>query len=422
MPGHQPSDDDRLTSIKRELACRGFRLSFKDQQLEQQYREQRVSRGRQHNNVAAFVTIIMFDVFILGEIPICPEVLDLAFLFRLGITTPACLLFLLLDGRRLLGSWSETALATLLYLPTLFGSLETFAVHHVEALPNFQALPLMQLSILTCGLSVRRAMYSVALACLTYITVTCCRELIPHAAIPSLVLTDLVIGFTVVTFSSRLDYRQRQVFLFELQSEIVRTMLAAQNATLSRLTRIDALTGISNRRCFDDTIESLWSPEQRERNQPVTLILFDIDLFKQFNDTLGHRAGDDCLRTLAHTVSECLGEDADKLARYGGEEFVIVLPATQLEAGRLVAERVRLAVQERAIPHPGNAPSGVVTVSLGVASVLPASQQAAAMIERADRCLYRAKRAGRNTVVADGPWAAPTLLHRLPQTLLVHPD
>ena len=401
MLGCEPLESEKLAAIGRELACRRYKLAFQDRALEAHYNQQRLARGRRQNTWAMLTTILLFDLFILGELRPCPEVLALSAALRFGIVTPAALIFWFLDSRRHLGRWSETAMATLLYLPTLFGCLETFAVHHVEALTNFQAIPLIQLALLTCRVSVRHALWSVALAGLTYTIVTCSPDYVPGVAVPSLVLTDIAIGVTILVFSCRLDYRERQVFLLELQSGIGRTMLAAQNEELRRLTRIDALTALGNRRCFDEWISFIWS-DARMQHTNVTLVMFDVDCFKLFNDTLGHQAGDECLADLARTVAQSLRDDSDKLARYGGEEFAIVLPGAGRDEGRAIAERVRLAVMDRAIPHPGSA-TGIVTVSLGVATVVPAHHSASEMVELADNCLYEAKRAGRNIVIADKP-------------------
>jgi diguanylate cyclase (GGDEF)-like protein len=174
--------------------------------------------------------------------------------------------------------------------------------------------------------------------------------------------------------------------------------LTRQNSVLAHLAQIDALTGLGNRRYFDERLAAAWA-DCTARQVPLALVLFDIDHFKKFNDTQGHQAGDECLRVVASALRPCTRGDFDTAARYGGEEFAIILPDATLAAGRSVAERVRLAVLACAVPHPAAGPPGIVTVSLGVACVVPtATGRSAALIEAADQLLYAAKRGGRNRV------------------------
>jgi diguanylate cyclase (GGDEF)-like protein len=174
--------------------------------------------------------------------------------------------------------------------------------------------------------------------------------------------------------------------------------LARQNNVLTRLTQVDALTGLGNRRCFDESLTAAWA-ECTSKQMSLALVMLDIDHFKKFNDSQGHPAGDVCLREVATALAECSREVADVVARYGGEEFAIVMPGGSLTAARALAERVRRAVVACGVPHPAAGPPGIVTVSLGVASVVPtATGTPASLIGAADQDLYAAKRAGRNRV------------------------
>ncbi len=182
--------------------------------------------------------------------------------------------------------------------------------------------------------------------------------------------------------------------------------LTDQNKLLTRLTQVDALTGLGNRRSFDDTLAAAWA-DCTAQQAPLTLVMFDIDHFKKFNDSQGHQAGDACLRKVAGAVLASTRDDVDHACRYGGEEFAIILPNSPLPAGRVVAERVRRAIAGCAITHPAAPPPGIVTVSLGVASLVPtASVDTSALIEAADQALYAAKHGGRNRV-CEAPPVAP---------------
>jgi diguanylate cyclase (GGDEF)-like protein/PAS domain S-box-containing protein len=172
----------------------------------------------------------------------------------------------------------------------------------------------------------------------------------------------------------------------------------AQEERLAALARTDGLTGLPNRRSFDEALAVEWRRARRGA-QPLSLLLLDIDRFKLFNDTYGHPAGDACLRQVAGAIAAAVGRPADLVARYGGEEIVLLLPETPAAGAAAVAEQVRATVEGLGLPHAGNDPAGVVTASLGAATAIPGAEEAPeALLAAADAALYRAKRAGRNQV------------------------
>ncbi|WP_235588911.1 GGDEF domain-containing protein [Halomonas chromatireducens] len=170
---------------------------------------------------------------------------------------------------------------------------------------------------------------------------------------------------------------------------------------LQELSYQDGLTGVANRRLLDSVLEVEWASAQRG-GQPLSFIMLDIDCFKQYNDHYGHLAGDDCLRRVAQILAASILRPRDLLARFGGEEFALVLPETDLESARQVAERCRAAISDASIPHRASDVSHLVTVSMGVTTANPADGGGqASLIEKADRLLYRAKQNGRDQIVAD---------------------
>lgn len=167
----------------------------------------------------------------------------------------------------------------------------------------------------------------------------------------------------------------------------------------ARLALIDSLTGIANRRKFDETLANEWSRAARD-GTPLALVILDLDFFKQFNDSYGHQAGDLCLQQVAQALSECIRRPADLLARYGGEEFVALLPSTELAGATALAEAMRARLAEVGIAHIGTS-LGHVSLSAGVAAALPKpGSPAEELVRAADAALYEAKLAGRNRVVA----------------------
>jgi diguanylate cyclase (GGDEF)-like protein len=197
--------------------------------------------------------------------------------------------------------------------------------------------------------------------------------------------------------------RARESDLIELQRR-----LQEANAGLERLSSEDALTGLANRRAFDARLAAEWARAARDR-VPLSLAMLDVDHFKSFNDRFGHPAGDALLRRIAEAIVRCVHRPADIVARYGGEEFAALFPATPSAGAYIVAERLRSAVEKLAV-HRGDQPtSAVVTVSVGVATVVPRTgEDPHALVALADEALYTAKGAGRNQVKRAEPHLAKT--------------
>ena len=172
-------------------------------------------------------------------------------------------------------------------------------------------------------------------------------------------------------------------------------LLAQANDQLARKSSTDGLTGIANRRKFDDTLHSEWQRAARSGSS-LSLLIVDIDHFKRFNDHYGHVAGDDCLRQVALVLASCVRRAGEMLARYGGEEFVMLLPGASMAHAQDVAQRCLERIAQRAIPHAASAAAPVVTFSIGVAHVQPTFDvQPESLVIAADTAMYRAKSAGR---------------------------
>jgi len=176
------------------------------------------------------------------------------------------------------------------------------------------------------------------------------------------------------------------------EEELNRTFRLVEN-----LAMVDGLTGIANRRRFEEKMDEEWRRAMRDGSL-LSVLMIDVDHFKPYNDIYGHVLGDGCLRQIAVAAQRVIHRSSDLFARYGGEEFVAVLPNTDSGGAQLVAEQIRLAVEMLGLPHSGN-PHGVVTVSIGCATqALGHDAVSTVLVEAADQALYQAKSAGRNRV------------------------
>jgi two-component system chemotaxis family response regulator WspR len=196
--------------------------------------------------------------------------------------------------------------------------------------------------------------------------------------------------------------------LHQSQQQLVET-----NRELERLTNVDGLTGLSNRRYFDQQIELEWKRAMRSRS-PLSILMIDVDHFKLYNDTYGHLAGDDVLRKVAAAIKQCCRRSADLAARYGGEEFVVILPETPFSEIRRIGETLCGTVEALNLPHSASTAEKHVTISVGGATAIPQrGDSSSPLVDAADKALYEAKGSGRNRVVvcerASSPSAQPVV-------------
>ncbi len=180
------------------------------------------------------------------------------------------------------------------------------------------------------------------------------------------------------------------------------------NMQLLKLANLDGLTGLANRRHFNERFADEWLRAMRNR-RPLTLIMFDVDWFKQYNDKFGHLEGDECLKRIGDATQRVVCRPSDTVARFGGDEFILLLPETDSNGATLVAEKIRVEIERLHIPNPDSTVVPYITISLGVTTVVPeVKTDPNIYIKLVDEALYRAKNAGRNRISIAVPPAATT--------------
>ncbi|WP_353148715.1 sensor domain-containing diguanylate cyclase [Pollutimonas bauzanensis] len=213
-------------------------------------------------------------------------------------------------------------------------------------------------------------------------------------------ISAAIVSFFILLLAylgSRLIAMMRYQLRVEKNLRHAQESLVSANKALGLLAREDGLTGLANRREFDISLVAEFQRASRYAS-PVSLLMLDVDFFKQYNDYYGHGAGDECLKSVAQIIKAYANRPADLAARYGGEEFVVILPDTDVEGAFYIAEKMRGTIEEKQMVH-AVTPNGVLTVSIGVAVMVPRDGDTPTMLTAAaDKALYEAKKGGRNQV------------------------
>ncbi|MDP2227532.1 MAG: diguanylate cyclase [Moraxellaceae bacterium] len=216
----------------------------------------------------------------------------------------------------------------------------------------------------------------------------------------------------VCTFIAALqENRDRIIFLKTLMLEAEAEEIRRLNQELQQVARLDSLTGLSNRRHFDEVFSNEWERGSRQKNR-MALLIIDVDHFKSYNDHYGHPEGDECLTRVATALASVMRRPGDLLARYGGEEFVVLLPETGMEGAQDVANRLLAAIDALDIPHQNSSVARHVTISIGLSVMQPLPGiNRQILLNDADTALYRAKRMGRHCIVSSAAFIDPADEH-----------
>jgi len=365
-----------------------------------------------HFLVSGIFSLVAFNLFLLSDWMMVPDRFDLALRLRLLVYTPVALFFLVVAWRFRDFALKLPAAITewVAMLGGVFAALCLVAVLMVTDSPFALMYRGGLLPILVFGTLVMRfrfqlaVVFTVCLLGLHLLTVFGAQGVpppYPELEAPMFLLL-LVVAFYTLAMNFRTEFEERQRFRHKERSAELRRELEASQATLETLSRQDALTGVPNRRRFDEVAWQCWQRHMQTGEQ-LAVMLLDVDHFKAFNDHHGHPAGDQCLRLVAKALQDTLAGGDGTLARWGGEEFIVLLPHTDEVVAHRVADRLVQSVRALQLRHDASPTRDVVTISAGVSLGRPANDRRdlSAMVALADQALYQAKHEGRDRLVMD---------------------
>ena len=394
---HRPDAHITLADAEKALVVRPGRLRFAPA-VEARFEADTGARRCLRLAAAILIGMIIHLLSLRPNALLLADVFTLALVIKVGIITPLFVLclFALTGNPR---PWLRESMVMAIPIAVMAGQMylvcesssSLAAYAHYPALVNivFANLIVRARFFYACTAStVSLVIYAVSVAQL---------DSLPSEARTSAIVV-LAVGVVCTLYANfYLERDERSAYVIALREGLRSGMLDNANRELSRISNLDAMTGLANRRGFDRRLDATWIAAQAA-GQSLAVLMLDVDHFKRFNDRYGHQAGDVCLKRIAESLrAQLRGGDA-LVARFGGEEFIAVLPGADLLAGTRAAERVRRAIEACAIRHE-LASTGVVTASIGVAATVAApGGSAKEIIAGADAALYEAKRHGRNRV------------------------
>lgn len=409
--------DDLNAMIDHGLQAPFWRLAFEND-LERRFNTQQFVARINHAIRSGWLALLIFNCFLLVDWLMVRDVFWESVLVRVVVFTPLCLIVLLsgsylfrpelelwkdkpqvVDWLVMLSGWSAAScLAAILFRS------------HSEFGPLYHAgfMIVILYGNLVQKLTFRFAVvFTVGVLCVSWF------QMLLTPGFPQdigIIMSLLLTGSGLITLAANFlsEKSRRRYYLLQLREQTLVQDLRLANEQLQKISRSDVLTGLFNRRHFHDYLHHAWSRAEIS-NEPVAVLMIDVDHFKAFNDLHGHQSGDECLKQVAMALEENLRRPGDLVARYGGEEFVAVLPNTGPWEAQQAAARVRKGVEMLMIQHGASDVAKVVTISIGIGvgsqETMPQSADqndamsgADRLLAFADHALYEAKRAGRNCV------------------------
>jgi diguanylate cyclase (GGDEF)-like protein len=399
--------DDPLMSRIDALLSQGFPLLRFPAPLEAQFMGDAVPARRRHFLLSEILALLLYNGFLIADYLMAPDVFALAVFLRVCCLSPICLFLILLASRP---HWAiMRQVPPMLYEVVIVAiglfAAATLAIILSETKSQYAYFYHVGFSVVVMyGNIVKRlrfwyaVVFSLALMGLHIAGVLMAYDSFPPKLVwPIVSLVGATALFSLVAnYTMERDERRR--YLLTLRERGVVRELSQTYKRLQALTHVDGLTGLYNRRHFQESLENVWGRAQYDKDL-VSVMMIDIDQFKRYNERYGHPAGDERLQQVADAVQNTLRRPEDVTARYGGEEFIALMPHTSLPQAVQVAERLRQAVEALQIRHESSTAGRVLTVSIGVACVradFPLKD--AVLIAAADDALQQAKREGRNRV------------------------
>lgn len=398
--------NDPLMVRINQLLDKGFPWMRFPGSLEQQFLLDVAEARRKHFVISSVIALLIYNGFLVADYLMARDVFWLAVQIRILFFSPLALLFIYLIQRQRGAFIHSLPTASLEVIVVSGGLIAATSLAFILSETRSPLAPYYHVGfcvVVLYGNVVQRlrfwyaTIFSVALLGIHVAGIVLLGSFPPRLLWPivSMVLSSVVFSLTANYVMER-DERKR--YLLTLRERGVVRELTRAHERLQELSRVDALTGLYNRRHFQEYLQQVWERAQYDGSS-VSILMVDVDHFKKYNDRYGHPAGDECLSQIAAVLQSTLRRPQDLIARYGGEEFIAVLPATDASYAMAVAERVRVAVEALQMRHESSSASHFVTVSIGVVSCkADFLLKSAALISTADQALYQAKHEGRNRV------------------------
>jgi len=386
-----------------------FPLLFFSNQLEQHFLADTLNARNNRFFIMGVIAIFLYNIFLITDREMLPDVYLTAWKIRLWIVTPAMVICMAIVRWQAFVRFFDF-FADFLILLTSGSIILILALSHHPNVVHYHTGVI--LIVMFGNIIVRlRFWHAFGVSWLTFflyvLTVTHITPMTPPVMInSSVVLFSAIIISLIASYQMERDLRWN--YLRNLLTEIETIRLEKAKAELELLSSSDVLTGLANRRHCDVFLDTEWQMGIRYRTQ-LSMLFLDVDDFKAYNDHYGHQAGDICLQKIAIIIKECVHRPQDLCARYGGEEFIVLLPNTSRESSLQLAEKIRKSVELENIPHAYSRASSHVTISIGVVSMMPhAGLNQNILVEMADKALYNAKNLGRNQIQVFTPVGDPS--------------
>ncbi|HDQ04115.1 MAG TPA: GGDEF domain-containing protein [Deltaproteobacteria bacterium] len=379
--------------------AKGFSFLIFPRRIEQIFLADTLESRRKRFFILGIIAILIYNLFLFTDREMLPDIYLTAWKIRLVIFTPLMIICLLLMRLPIFARFIDfiTDFLVLIASASILVILELS--HHPNVVHYHTGIILI---VMFGNIVVRlRFWHAFGVSWLTFLlyvlAVSSIEQMPPPVMInSSVVLLSAIIISLIANYQMEND--RRVDYLRELLKEIEAIRLKKTKAQLEQLSSSDDLTGLANRRHFDICLAEEWKMAVNYRSS-LSLLFLDVDDFKPYNDHYGHQAGDDCLRKIAAVLRQAIRRPQDICARYGGEEFVVLLPNTLQENATQLAENIRKGVEREKIPHNHSRAASYVTVSIGIASLIPRpGLNQNILVELADKVLYKAKEMGRNRV------------------------